>query len=374
LSNALPLVDGAAAVMPSSVTPPLPGETALFPPIKRRVSQRAARRVTSNVTKLLKSTVKFSEAAARQGSKAVRQTEKAARALQAEQTSRPLGRFVEVDGLRVHYIARGRGRPVVLIHGNGTMAEDFVICGLVDQLAKRYRVIAIDRPGFGHTERPRYRIWTASAQARLVRRVLERLNVERPVIMGHSWGTIVSMALATQAPDELRGLVLLSGYYYPARRADVVLITPLAIPGLGDAARSMVPAGLGHLLAPQVFRHVFKPQPVPASFTARFPVGIAVHPTQARASAEDTASMNTAVALLKAHYSSLRLPLAIVTGDADAIVDPTDQSYRLHEAVAGSALTVLPGLGHMIHYSAKAQIVLAVDEVMISSGKSLKWR
>src|ERR1700712_3508619 len=353
---------------------PLRGETALFPPIKRRVSQRTARRVVSNVTKLLKSTVKLSETAARQGSKAVRQAGKAARAPKEDQTSKPPGRFVEVDGLRVHYIARGKGRPVVLIHGNGTMAEDFVICGLVDQLAKRYRVIFIDRPGFGHTERPRYRIWTASAQARLVRRVLERLKVERPVVVGHSWGTIVSLALATQAPDELRGLVLLSGYYYPARRADVALITPLAIPGLGDAARSMVPAGLGHLLAPQLFRHVFKPQPVPASFTARFPVGISIHPTQARASAEDTASMNTAVAQLKAHSPSLRVPSVIMSGDADAIVDPIDQSCRLHEAVAGSRLTVLPGLGHMIHYSAKAQIGRAVDEVLASAGKSLKWR
>ena len=108
---------------------PLRGETALFPPIKRRMSQRTARRVASNVTKLLKSTVKFNETAARQGSKAVRQARKAVKTLQDEQTSKPPGRFVEVDGLRVHYIARGRGRPVVLIHGNGTMAEDFVICG-----------------------------------------------------------------------------------------------------------------------------------------------------------------------------------------------------------------------------------------------------
>jgi len=83
--------------------------------------------------------------------------------------------------------------------------------------------------------------------------------------------------------------------------------------------------------------------------------------------------MNSAVALLKAHYSSLRLPLAIMTGDADAIVDPTDQSYRLHEAVAGSALTVLPGLGHMIHYAAKGRIVRAVDDIMGLANKSLRW-
>jgi pimeloyl-ACP methyl ester carboxylesterase len=54
------------------------------------------------------------------------------KALETDQTRRPPGRFVEVDGVRVHYIARGKGRPVVLVHGNGTMAEDFVICGLID--------------------------------------------------------------------------------------------------------------------------------------------------------------------------------------------------------------------------------------------------
>lgn len=336
-------------------------------------SRRASRRVSAGASKLLKSTVKLNEAALRQGSKLVRQTGKAVQALKHEQSSRPPGRFVDVDGLRVHYIARGKGRPVVLIHGNGTMAEDFVISGLVDQLAKRYRVIAIDRPGFGHTDRPRHRVWTASAQAQLLRRVLERLNVDRPVIVGHSWGTIVSLALATQMRRDLRGMVLLSGYYYPGRRADVALITPLALPGVGDAARAMMPGSLGHLLAPQVFRHVFKPQPVPARFTARFPVAISIHPTQARASAEDTATMNAAAALLQPHYAKLRLPVAILTGDADAIVDPYEQSCRLHEELAGSTLTMLPGQGHMIHYSARAKIARAIDGHMALTSKSLKW-
>src|SRR3954449_7244850 len=253
--------------------------------------------MTKQATKALKTTAKVTRAAVRQGTKAVqhtgkavRQTRKAVQALEAEQVhrQRPLGRFVEVDGVRVHYIARGKGRPVVLIHGNGTMAEGSVICGLVDRLAERYRVIAIDRPGFGHTDRPRFRVWTASAQAHLVHRVLERLNVERPVILGHSWGTLVALPLAVGRWRDLRGLVLLSGYFYPTRRADVALSAPLAIPGVGDAARSMVPQAVGHLLAPQVFRQVFKPQPVPARFKARFPVEISIKPTQARASAEDT--------------------------------------------------------------------------------------
>src|SRR3982751_1502999 len=214
--------------------------------------------MAKQATKALKTSAKVTRAAVRQGtkavqhtSKAVRQTRKAVQALEAEPVHRPRppGRFVEVDRVRVHYIARGKGRPVVLLHGNGTMAEDFLICGLLDQLAQRYRVIAVDRPGFGHTERPRHRVWTASAQAHLVHRVLERLNVERPIIIGHSWGTLVALAVAVGRWRELRGLVLLSGYYYPTRRADVALSAPLAIPGVGDAARFMVPQAVGHVHA-----------------------------------------------------------------------------------------------------------------------------
>ncbi|AWN48824.1 alpha/beta hydrolase [Methylobacterium terrae] len=338
----------------------------------RFVPGRATRRAATGAARILRATAKANAAAARRTGALMRQGSETLRTEEPEH--RPLGRLIEVDGVRVHAIVRGRGRPVVLIHGNGTMAEDFVICGLVEQLAKSYRVIAIDRPGFGHTERPRHWVWTAQAQARLIGHVLRELNVERPVVVGHSWGTIVSLALAIHESVDLRGLVLLSGYYYPGRRADVALIAPLAVPGLGDAARALVPGAVGRAMAPQVFRHVFKPQPVPARFTARFPVALSLSATQSRASAEDTASMNAAVALMQSRYAALRLPVAILSGDADAVVDPAEQSCRLHAEVAGSTLTLLPGQGHMIHYAAKARIVRAVDAQMALTGRTLAWR
>ncbi|MBA9070355.1 alpha-beta hydrolase superfamily lysophospholipase [Methylobacterium sp. RAS18] len=169
-------------------------------------AMREARKATiGSVKRTVRDTEKAVAAAvnrqgAEQGAKAVR---------------KPPGQFVTVDGLPVHVIVRGRGRPVVLVHGNGTMAEDFAICGLIDRLAARYRVIAIDRPGFGYTGRPRHRIWTAQAQAVLLHRVLEQLGVERPLLVGHSWGTIVALALAADGRRPLRGLVLLSGSYFP---------------------------------------------------------------------------------------------------------------------------------------------------------------
>lgn len=338
----------------------------------RFVPGRASRRAASGAVRILRATAKANYTAARQTGALMRRSSEAMKP--DEPAHKPPGRIIEVDGVRVHCIVKGRGRPVVLIHGNGTMAEDFVICGLVEQLAKSYRVIAIDRPGFGHTERPRHWVWSAAAQARLIAHTLAALKAERPVVVGHSWGTIVALALATGGDLGLRGLVLLSGYYYPGRRADVAMIAPLAVPGLGDAARALVPGAVGRALAPQVFRHVFRPQPVPDRFTARFPVALSLSATQARASAEDTAGMNGAVALLQPRYASLRLPVAILSGDADAIVEAGEQSCRLHAEVAGSTLTLLPGQGHMIHYSAKARIVRAVDAQMALTGRTLAWR
>ena len=157
----------------------------------------------------------------------------------AERQYPPIGRFLDVDGVRLHYIERGQGDPLVLIHGNGTMIQDFTVSGLVDRLADRYRVIVIDRPGYGYSSRPR-RLWTPYAHARLFREALAQLGVEQAVVYGHSWGTLVAMALALEFPSLVRGLVLGSGYYYPTLRADTFLFSPPAIPVIGDAMRYTV--------------------------------------------------------------------------------------------------------------------------------------
>src|SRR5690242_15420938 len=76
-------------------------------------------------------------------------------AKKAERKNPPMGKFVEIEGVRLHYFERGEGEPLVLLHGNGSMIQDFSSSGLVDKAAEKYRVIVFDRPGFGYSERPR---------------------------------------------------------------------------------------------------------------------------------------------------------------------------------------------------------------------------
>ncbi|HKH33084.1 MAG TPA: alpha/beta hydrolase [Beijerinckiaceae bacterium] len=285
------------------------------------------------------------------------------RARRAERRHPPTGRLFAIGGVRVHVHMAGEGPPLVLLNGNGSMVHDWLVSGLFDRLRRSYRVIAVDRPGYGYTERPRDRLWTPYAQAELVRRTLAHLGVEKPIVLGHSWGTIVALALALEHPDAVRGLVLLSGYYFPTARVDVWAFSPPAIPVFGDIMRYTVSPFLLRLLAPRIIRKLFEPMPVPPRFAMRFPLDLALRPSQLKASAEDSALMVPAAAGLQKRYGELRLPIEILTGTEDRVVTPARQSGRLHETIRGSELTRLPGLGHMVHYAAQDEIVRAVGAV-----------
>lgn len=290
----------------------------------------------------------------------------------AERLHPPTGRILSIGGSRIHVQAAGEGAPVVLLHGNGTMVHDWLVSGLFDRLSREHHVIAIDRPGYGYTERSRDRIWTAYAQADLVWRTLAQLGVEQPIFVGHSWGTQVALALALEQPDRVRGLVLLSGYYFPTARPDVWAFSPPAIPIIGDVMRYTVSPPLARLIAPRLIRKVFEPLPVPPRFLRGFPLELALRPWQLRASAEDSALMVPGAAALRKRYGELRVAVQILSGTEDRIVTPERQSMRLHAALPGSQLTLLPGLGHMIHYTAQDEIAQAIDAV--AAGTERRWR
>ena len=282
------------------------------------------------------------------------------KAREAEQCHPPLGRFMTVNGVRLHYLERGRGEPLLLIHGNGTMIQDFLISGIVDDLAQRYRVIIIDRPGYGYSERPRA-VWTPRAHATLFQAALERLGVSQAVVLGHSWGSLVAVTLALQAPQLVRSLVLASGYYYPTARADVVLFSPSAIPVVGDVMRYTVSPLVARLILPGLIKAMFAPADVPERFDEQMPKELMLRPSQLRAAAEDAALMTPVTVELQQHYRELRLPVVIITGADDQISDVGRQSERLHRELPHSQFIVVPGMGHMIHHSAPDQVVRAID-------------
>ena len=285
-----------------------------------------------------------------------------AMARRAERKHPPQGSFLIVDGVRLHYSDRGEGRPVLLIHGNAVTGDDWNTSGVAELLLRTHRVIIFDRPGFGYSERPRGRVWTAAQQAELLHKALLQLGVEQPIVVGHSWGTIVALALAEQYQADTAGLVLVSGYYFWTLRPDVPLVGLGALPVLGDLLRYTVLPPLGWLQMPLLKWAMFSPARVPARFQAEFSPAMALRPSQLRATSVDGVLMIPGALALRGHYRELKLPVIIIAGDGDRIVFKR-RSEQLRDTIRGSVLQVVEGAGHMVHHLAPRQITAAIGGV-----------
>jgi pimeloyl-ACP methyl ester carboxylesterase len=286
----------------------------------------------------------------------------------AERKNPPIGVFIECDGVRLHYIERGDAAApcVVLFHGNGTMIQDLILSGLVDRLARNYRVLCFDRPGFGYSHRPRTRIWTATTQAALFAKALDQLGVRNPVVLGHSWGTLVAIALALQSGYTVGGLVLASGYYFPTFRMDFWLMSAPALPLLGDLMRYTISPIISWAMMPKLIRTLFAPRAVPPEFKNEFPISLSLRPKQLRAAAEESAFLIPAAAQLQLQYGSIRCPVRIVHGKRDQLIE-ADQSRRLHEALPRSVLYLVEDAGHMVTYADTPGIADAVTALALTA-------
>lgn len=282
----------------------------------------------------------------------------------AEWRNPPIGKFLECDGVALHYIDRGDPAApcVVLLHGNGSMIQDFTISGLVDLLARSNRVVCFDRPGFGHSQRPRLRIWTAAAQAALLVKALNRIGIHDPVVLGHSWGALVAIALGLQKDYPIRGLVLASGCYFPTVRLDVWLMSGPAIPVLGDLVSYTVAPIISWAVLPGALRKIFAPRSVPQTFKNEFPASLVLRPRQLRAAAEESALLIPTAAQFQAHYSSMGHQVQIFHGAEDQVIE-REQARDLHQALPRSDLHLVPNAGHMVTYADPAAIVEAVNSI-----------
>lgn len=287
-------------------------------------------------------------------------------AKKAERDNPPAGRFIEVNGVRLHYVEHGTGDPVVLLHGNGSMIQDFECSGLVGLVAKDHRVIVFDRPGFGHSDRPRSVVWTPDAQAELIEGALGRIGVSNAIVLGHSWGASVAAAMALKYPALVRGLVLASGYYYPTVKPEVVAMAAPALPIVGDVLRYTLSPLLSRLTWPLMMSKIFGPRSVPEKFEA-FPKEMALRPSQIRASAAEAALMIPDAFMLRGRYADLKMPIVIIAGEQDKLIDIDTQSARLHADVAQSSFRRIAGHGHMIQQTATDQVMSAITEVADAS-------
>jgi pimeloyl-ACP methyl ester carboxylesterase len=262
----------------------------------------------------------------------------------------------------LHYVESGFGVPVVLLHGLGSMLDDFVLSGLLERASRSHHVFAFDRPGYGHSPRPRDTRWTPQAQARALRAALDRLGIARPVIAAHSWASQVAIAYGLEFPEQTRGLVLAGGYYYPTVRFDAPFLVPPALPLAGPLLRRTLSPLAGRVLWPLWLRLLFAPLPVPAYFK-RFPAWMALRPESLRAVGEESAMLLPVTLAMQRQYARLSVPVTLIAGTHDRYVSAHAHSHRLHAALPDSAYIPVVGAGHMVHHAAPEVLVDAISRL-----------
>ena len=188
-------------------------------------------------------------------------------------------------------------------------------------------------------------------------------------MLGHSWGTLVAIAMGLRKAYPVRGLILASGYYFPSWRVDFWILSAPALPLMGDALRFTLAPIISLALLPGLIRMLFAPRPVSPKFKSESPFSLTLRPKQLRAAAEESAFLVPAAARLQWRYPGLDCPVRVIHGENDKLVEE-DQAKRLHAALPRSRLHTVRQAGHMVHYADLEGIMQAVAELKMEAVSS----
>ncbi len=247
------------------------------------------------------------------------------------------GETLTLEGLQSHYRVQGEGPPLILLHG---FFFDSELWGRnIDTLARTHRVHALDLWGFGYSARimqPSY-----AHYARQVAAFMTALGIERAAFIGHSLGGGIAMYFSVHHPERVSALVLVGSA--GMRNPEPLAARSLALPGIGELLLKLPGDGLRK----KMLRDFFFCDPrtlTAAAFTA-----LTRHQKIRGSAASALALMRGGFADrlegLLPRLAALRLPILIVWGEQDRAI-PLALGERLHRALPGSTLCVIPDAGH----------------------------
>ncbi len=286
----------------------------------------------------------------------------------------PSGQFVEVGGTKIHLKISGQGPDIVLIHGASGSLRDFTF-DLVGRLDDNYRVIAVDRPGLGWSERPpgfggvfNTAAESPALQAQLLQAATDAVGVQNPIVLGHSFGGAIALAWALERPEETAGLVLVAAasnpwegklgwlYRVNSRMFGSAVVIPL------------ITAFTPHDYIENTVSDIFAPQTPPEGYIQHFGTDMTLRRKTLRANAQQVNSLKPYVREMSKRYPNLSLPVESVHGTADDSVPIQTHAEPILRQIPGAQLDRLEGVGHMPHHTNTDAVLAAIDRIAARAG------
>ena len=274
----------------------------------------------------------------------------------------PIGKFVEVDGAKLHYVEKGDGPPIVMIHGLGGNLLHYV--GTVaEEIAKTNRVIIIDRPGAGYSERPAGADATTATQAAIIQKALDKLGIKQPLIVGHSLGGAISLSHAVLHPGKARGYVLIA----PLTRVPEEI--PPMFKGLNVSSPVMqhliawtigVPMGIKY--GPVIVTAVFAPQAPTPDFPTASGGLLGLRPKAIITNMKDFTASTVTIRDLHTQYGDIKAPVLCLYGVADRVLK-AHHHLAVLETIPGIEVETIDHAGHMLMHNEPQAVIAAIRKL-----------
>lgn len=276
------------------------------------------------------------------------------------------GEVVEVNGDRVHYVDKGSGPAIVMIHGLAGQMRNFHR-SVVDDLAKDHRVILIDRPGSGYSIRAAGASARLPVQAETVAALIRKLRLGRPLVVGHSLGGALSLSLALDHPDVVGALALIA----PVTQAQTIEDVPPVFKGLiirSPSVRRLVSwtfaTPIGMMKAEEALREIFAPEPVPANFGVEGGGLLSMRPNNFYASSSDLVDLEGELDRMVPRYRELSIPVDVLYGRGDNLLDPGVHGERTAREIPGAQIELVEG-GHMLPFTQPETTIRFLREALV---------
>jgi pimeloyl-ACP methyl ester carboxylesterase len=262
------------------------------------------------------------------------------------------GELVELDGDTLHYVDKGSGPAVLMIHGLAGQMRNFHR-QVVDDLAKDHRVVLVDRPGSGYSTRAQGKSARLAVQADSIAALIRKLGLQRPLLVGHSLGGALSLSVALNYPDLVGGLALVAPLTQPQAIEDVPPVfrgLVIRSPAVRRAVSWTLATPMGMMKAEEALREVFAPEPVPADFGTAGGGLLAMRPNNFYASSSDLVDLEHELEPMAARYGSLALPVSILYARADNLLEYRKHGELTASQIPGAELELVEG-GHMLPFT-----------------------
>ena len=268
-------------------------------------------------------------------------------------------RFIDIDGIVFHFKDQGESETEILML-HGIFSNLWCWDPIFDELSRNYRLVAYDRPAFGLTERPgvtkKYNPYSAEQSELQALRLMKRLGMKKPILLGHSAGGNMALRLAIKYPDSFSGLILISPGTYTVMPP--VFIRELMKLGLFRNITIGMIRDLPENVDTMIERNYYNPETMTDEMKNKYL-------TTAQAENWDQAIWEYLKgqddSIIAERLDEIEIPVLIIQGIHDQVA-PLEDNLKAARILPNARLLFLPKCGHSAQEEQPEAVIEAVKD------------